>query len=146
MDLNQHAREIIKNNRYLTLATSDENVPWASPVFYCVNDRYDFYFVSEKGTLHVQNAGKNSKVAVAIFDSHQKEGEGTGIQFSGIISEIPEADFPQALTTYHTTFIELTPEKLSGASPYRMYKIVPDKIFILDPQSKADKRVEVKLV
>lgn len=79
----QIARDIIKNNCYLTLGTADENMPWTAPLYYAVDDRYTFYYISQMDSLHTKHILKNSKVAFAIFDSHQKEGTGNGVQASG---------------------------------------------------------------
>jgi hypothetical protein len=42
--LNQLAKNIIKNNCYLTLGTANVNIPWTSPVFYAVSDKYTLFF------------------------------------------------------------------------------------------------------
>lgn len=76
------AKDIVKNNIYLTLGTSDGD-PWVAPLFYCVNENYNFYFISQLDSLHTKQMLKNPKVAFSIFDSHAEEGKGTGIQATG---------------------------------------------------------------
>lgn len=142
---NQFARDIIKNNIYLTLATADGE-PWVAPVYYCVDDKYNFYFMSQMDSLHTQHILKNPVVAFAIFDSHQKEGTGNGIQGKGKAYLVKEDEIDEALRWYHTTFVELTKEGLAN-SPYNFFKIIPEKFYILDPDEKhVDKRIEVFLV
>lgn len=141
---NQLARDIIKNNIYLSLATADGE-PWVAPVYYCVDDKYNFYFMSQMDSLHTQHILKNPVVAFAIFDSHQKEGTGNGIQGKGKAYLVKEDKIDEALRWYHTTFVELTKEGFAN-SPYRFFKIIPEAFYILDPNEKhVDKRVEVFL-
>lgn len=141
---NQFARDIIKNNIYLTLGTAD-NEPWVAPVYYCVDDKYNFSFMSQMDSLHTQHILKNPVIAFAIFDSHQKEGTGNGIQGKGRAYLLKDEKIDEALRWYHTTFIHLTKEALAH-SPYHFLKIIPKTFYILDPDEKhADKRIEVSL-
>lgn len=143
-ELNNIGRDIVRNNIYLTLATSDSE-PWAAPMYYCIDDKFNFYFISQMDSVHIQHILKNLKVAFAIFDSHSPEGEGNGIQGSGKVYPLKEDDFSEAFKWYKTKFIDLKPENLKGEAPYRLFKIVPEHFYILDPESNLDKRVEVFL-
>ena len=96
-------------------------------------------------SLHTKNLIKNPNVAFAIFDSHQKEGTGNGVQGSGKAYLLPENEIEQALKWYHTTFVELKPETFRAPNPYRFFKIIPEHFYVLDPDAKVDKRVEVFL-
>jgi uncharacterized protein YhbP (UPF0306 family) len=138
------AKNIIKNNIYLTLGTADGD-PWVAPLFYCTDPQHNFYFISQLDSLHTRHLLKHPGIAFAIFDSHQKEGSGNGLQVSGKAYLIPENELDEALKWYHTTFIKLTKELLLGPSPYKLFKIVPEKFYILDPGAKVDKRIEVDL-
>lgn len=145
-ELNRIARDIIKHNIYLTLATSDGRLPWSAPLFYCVDREYNFYFISQMGCVHARHILKNPQVAFSIFDSHAPEGKGNGVQASGTVSLlIKEEDIVKALRHYHTTFIKCEPKDFNGSKPYRLFKLVPDKFYVLDPKAEVDKRVEVHL-
>lgn len=137
-------KDIIKNNIYLTLGTADGN-PWVAPLFYCVNDTFNFYFISQLDSFHAKQILKNPKVAFSIFDSHAEEGKGTGIQAMGDIHMIDEAELETEINNYHTTFIEIKPEFLKGDAPYRLFKLTPSEVWVTDPEAKVDKRVLVKL-
>jgi len=144
-ELNNIGREIIKNNTYLTLATCDKE-PWAAPLYYCFDDKFNFYFISQMNSLHTQHILKNHNAAFAIFDSNSAEGEGNGIQGSGKAYLLNDEEVLEALKWYKTTFIDLKPENLRGDAPYRLFKLVPERFYILDPESKdVDKRVEIFL-
>lgn len=138
------AKDIIKNNIYLTLGTADAN-PWVAPLFYCVNENYNFYFISQLDSLHTKQMLKNPKVAFSIFDSHAEEGKGTGIQAMGDIHMVDEVELETEINNYHTTFIEIKPEFLKGDAPYRLFKLTPLEVWVTDPEAKVDKRVLVNL-
>lgn len=145
VDLVQLAKDIIKNNKYLTLGTSAKESPWVAPLYYCVDENYNFYFVSQLTSLHTKHVLENPKVAFAIFDSHAEEGKGTGVQGDGEVHVVKDEDLSNEIDKYHTTFIEIKPELLTGDSPYRLFKLVPDHFYVTDPEAKIDKRAEVKL-
>ncbi len=142
-DLNRIAVEILRSNIYLTLATTDGKLPWAAPVFYKMDNYFNFYFISQENSLHIQHILKIPNVAFAIFDSHQPEGEGNGVQGSGVVRLLKGKEIIEGLKYYSTTFISLTPESLSPPAPYRLFQLKTEHFFILDPESKVDKRVEV---
>lgn len=145
MDLVQIAKDIIKNNIYLTLGTTNGVIPWVAPLYYCVDPNYNFYFISQMDSLHTQHLLKNQNIAFAIFDSRVPEGKGNGIQGSGKAYLIKDEELPESLRYYHTVFIESKPESFTGNAPYRMFKLTPEHVYILDPKASTDKRVEVKL-
>lgn len=144
-ELNKIAKDIINNNIYLTLATANGN-PWAAPLYYCIDDKYDFYYISQIDCAHTQHILKNPNVAFAIFDSHQKEGTGNGVQGSGKAYFLEKDDeIDKALKYYHTAYIELKLETLKPPNPYRMFQLVTEKFYVLDPEAEVDKRVKVYL-
>ena len=144
-ELNEIAKNIIKENIYLTLATTKDNLPWSAPLFYAIDKKCTFYFISQLDSLHTKHLLKNPAIAFSIFDSHQKEGRGNGVQGSGKAYLLPDEDIREALKWYHTTFIELKPETFKAPNPYRFFKLIPDHFYILDPDANVDKRVEVFL-
>lgn len=144
-ELNQLAKDIIKGNIYLTLGTATEVAPWVAPVYYAVNDNYAFYFISQMDSLHTENLMDNPNVAFAIFDSHQKEGTGNGVQGSGKAHLLEDSELAEAFKWYKTLFVEMKPESFTGSAPYRFFKIIPDHFYVLDPEAKTDKRIEVFL-
>ncbi len=143
--LNQKAKDVINSNKYLSLATTDRSKPWIAPVFYCKDGEYNFYFISQPDSLHIQHLKYTNEVAFAIFDSHQEEGQGNGVQGSAKVELLEGDQIQEGLKYYSTSFIEMTVESLKAPSPYRLYKMVPKKTFILDAEADVDKRIEVFL-
>jgi len=92
-NLNELAREIIKTNQYLTIASSDKKgSPWASAVVYSYDKDWNLYFLSIPSSNHCQNIKNREKVVVAIFDSHQLFGQGVGLQIEGEAVEVNTRD------------------------------------------------------
>lgn len=115
----------------------------ATPLFYAIDDIYNFYFISQLTSLHSDNILKNPTVSFAIFDSHQKEGSGNGVQGSGKVYILNESEIPEAMKWYRTTFIEMKLESFRGNAPYRFFKLICENFYIQDPEAKIDKRIEV---
>jgi len=153
--LNKLAKEIIEQNQYMTMGTSgDGKNPWVSPVVYAYDGDWNFYFISIPDSRHCLNMRTDRNIALAIFDSRQKLGEGIGLQIEGSVSEVKLTELPKAALVYFkrkypfgkmrhafaAAFKNFLNDKL-----YRFYKITPSKIWINDPNSKIDVRVEVKL-
>ncbi len=143
--LQQIAKDIIKSNIYLTLGTSDGKKPWTTPLFYACSDNYTFYFISQLDCLHVKHILQNPSVSFAIFDSHQKEGTGNGIQATGKASILNDNNLDEAFAYYHTSFIPMTKESFTGKTSYRFFQIISENFYILDPDAQTDKRVAVNL-
>lgn len=137
--------EIIKSNHYLSLATINDDEPWICTLYYGIDEHYNIYFISQIDSLHVGNILTNPKVAFTIFDSHQREGEGNGIQGSGSVEILKDEKIDEGLKYYQTSFIDLNRGTLTEPFKYRLCKLIPEKFYILDPDSDEDKRVLVKL-
>lgn len=139
------AKDIIDSSIYLTLATTDGKKAWSAPLYYCKDNKYNFYYISSADCRHSREIKTNPNVGWSIFNSQAKEGQGNGVQVEGKAYQLTEKDLDEALKWYSTTFIPCTKEYFTGQNFYKLYKLVPDKFFVLDPTEPVDKRVEVKL-
>ncbi len=91
--------ELLRGNKYLSLATADKNgMPWSSPVAYQFDkDTETFYFISSPTSKHIQNISENPQVAFSIFYSEQTAGNAFGIQGSGVVERVNANDIPVLL-------------------------------------------------
>lgn len=137
---------IINTNIYLTLGTTGGGIPWTAPIFYAVDNNFTFYFISQLDSMHIQHILKNPSVAFSIFDSHQKEGTGIGVQGSGRAHRLSDEELSEAFKWYKTTFIKMVPESFMSPAPYRFFKIIPDHFYTQDPDATVDRRIEVDLL
>ena len=146
MNLNKIAQKILRDNMYLSLSTCAQNTPWIAPVFYHVGPKNELYFASQPTSIHGIHISKNPKVALAIFDSHQKEGTGVGIQAAGKAEMLDaRSQILEALKHYRTDFFKVTVDSFIGPAKYRLYKITPTVFYLNDPRVKVDRRVEINL-
>ena len=154
-DLNKLAKEIIEQNQYMTLATSDNaGNPWVSPVVYAYDKDCNSYFVSIPISKDCLNMSYNNNIAVAIFDSRQKLGEGVGLQTEGKVKEVKISELPKtALIYFKRKYPFGKMRHVFGPALknflrkrlYRFYKITPSRIWMNDPNSEIDVRVGVSL-
>ncbi len=150
----EKAKAIINENKYMVLATSDkESKPWASPVFFAHDERYNFYFLSSINSRHAKNILSNPNVGIAIFDSRQKMGQTEGLQIEAVAGQIGKNSLDKAIEHY---CMKAFPNSGSGLSPserydpeeyiephdLRFFKVSPEKIYIVD----IEKRVAVDIL
>ena len=80
----ERARQLIANNKYMVVATTDKELkPWAAPVFYVHDKKYNFFFLSAADSRHGENISENRNISIVIFDSSQPIGSYDGVQMEG---------------------------------------------------------------
>jgi uncharacterized protein YhbP (UPF0306 family) len=134
------AWKIIKKGRYLSLATTNKESPWIAPLYYFLNGDNNFYFASSVHSVHAKHIFSNFRVAFAIFDSHQKEGTGNGVQVYGHAYLVDKNNNNAILNYVHKS---TSLPQLISSHGYRFFKIVPKRMYILDPEAHVDKRIRV---
>lgn len=142
----ERAKQIIAENRYMTIATaSPEGEPWSTPVFMLVDDRYNFYWTSYIDTRHSQFIGSNNRVAITIFDSSAPPGQGGAVYISGkayVVEE--EKELEKIITLFYDRKGKSRKEasEFLGASSRRFYKAVSEKAWI--NADGVNKRIEIQ--
>lgn len=81
-DWRKYLLECMESTNYCCIATVDEKGVWANPVYFAWDDRFNIYFISQMHARHMQNLKKNSRIAVAIYKTEQKE-DVAGVQIEG---------------------------------------------------------------
>jgi hypothetical protein len=142
------AHELVDGNAYLTLATADAGgVPWASPVWFAARGLELFVWASKPGARHSRNIALNSRVALVIFDSSRRPGEGSALYVSAAAELVAEADFAETLEVYNARSTERGLEvwsraQLAEPARHRLYRAVAREAFVLDDH---DERVPIGL-
>jgi uncharacterized protein YhbP (UPF0306 family) len=156
-NLNKLAKEIIENNQYVTIATTNEKgKPWISPVAYTLDNDYNLYFISMPTSKHGKNIEVNNNIAAAIFDSQQLWGDGIGLQIEAKVEIVKLKDIPRAIKLYafrKYPYGGLNTEKamhfaksmVLDGKKYKIYKITPKTVYMNDPNADTDVRVKIKL-
>jgi len=154
--LSEEAKQIVKQNLYLCLATVKlDNTPWVSPVYFNYDENFTLYWRSGKDSLHSQLITKNSHVAIAIFNSQVPWGTGTGVYLEAIAAEVPPKELTKALKAFyggpHSPPQDYfnNPKYYIGELPRRIYQATPKKFWILGSEEihgqPIDKRIEINL-
>ena len=141
------ARSIIDSNRYMTLATSDEQgSPWASPVWYSPVEYREFLWVSSPEARHSRNLAARPQLAIVIFDSHEAGGW-KALYMSAVAEQLAEVDVDDAIHVFsrHGEAQGLrawTREDVVPPSRHRLYRATVSEHFVLDPH---DQRIAVEV-
>lgn len=136
--MEEKAKQIIHDNIFMVLATSNDNNPWNTPVYYAFDDNYNFYWYSRKTTQHSENILNNNAVMVIIFNSSPREATGEAVYMQGKAYEIQRDEISHATEVYAkraATHDEekqqlITTEDFLYDSELRMYKFVPDTFYM----------------
>ena len=146
--------QIISGIKYAVLATvSEDGQPWNTPFFASIDKDLNIYWDSSTESQHSRNIQANSKVFIVIFDSiteiEGKTKQGVYIKARASLVEDPDG------MNYYFKLREKGPKPLSdttqfkGKSPKRIYKAIPDQVWINDrvviDGRKVDIRKEVPL-
>ncbi|MEO8582076.1 MAG: pyridoxamine 5'-phosphate oxidase family protein [Patescibacteria group bacterium] len=114
--------------------------PWIASVYYAVDDKLDFYFVSTPGRTHSKQILQQPQVACAIYDSEQtplkqEQFTKTGVQFSGeahLLKDPVEVKYgldiwEKVLKISDSTYFSV--EKiLGGQIAENVWKVTPEKL------------------
>lgn len=143
-DLAAIAEEVLRTNRFLTLATATkEGVPWVAPVMYAV-DKFDhFFFTSATDAVHSRHISENSSVAFVIFNSDPEYGKAQGLYCAGTAEETQGADLDYACDVFYRMRYPDAAERaqkgrtakdFGNDSPRRMYRATVHEYSILHPK------------
>ncbi len=139
----EFVRDLIKNNRYLTLATSDGSDPWIAPLEYISDDALNLYFFSLENSLHAQHIQDNKMVAVAIFDSQQPEYQpGKTLQLSGVQIAAVARKLKGPLPAIVNEAINLLQPPMP---PYAVFEVKPHRAYLPLICDGLNERKEVQL-
>lgn len=136
-------RELVKRNRYLSLATTDGTDPWIAPLEYISDDDLNLYYFSPTGAAHSRHLCDHPTVAVTIFDAVQPEYEPAqvmriaGVQIVATVEEL-QAPFPDLVAN------QIEAWKLP-MPPYGAYRISPINWFIPVLKDGVNERLEVSM-
>lgn len=142
------ARELIRANRYMTLATADaDGVPWASPVWFAPDDG-GFLWISRPESRHSRNVAARPTVSLVIFDSTKPPAERQALYVEAVARELDGKERDAAVDRYSrhsvaTGLEPLTVEDVTGAAPLRIYRAAASSAYMLEDDR--DFRVPVEL-
>ncbi|MBC2704135.1 pyridoxamine 5'-phosphate oxidase family protein [Desulfobacula sp.] len=140
--IKEKARRLINETRVMTLAVSDNDIPWSSPVYFVFHDNA-FCFFSNENSRHIQYAKDRKIISASIFHDSDQMDQIFGFQMSGKLEKISRrALYLTVVKKYITKFSFL--EQIFGPQiienkhfflekfKSHLYCFHPDKIFLSD--------------
>jgi nitroimidazol reductase NimA-like FMN-containing flavoprotein (pyridoxamine 5'-phosphate oxidase superfamily) len=138
-DIAAIARAIIESNRYMALATADEDgMPWASPVWYAPEAYHELFWVSKPEARHSRNLAVRPQLAIVIFDSHQAGGW-NALYMSAVAEDLADVDEGIGIFNRRGEAQGLrawTREEVLPPARHRLYRATVSEHFVLDPHDQ----------
>lgn len=140
------ARAIIDSNSYMVLGTADAaGTPWASPVWFAVEEHREFVWVSSPEARHSLNLAARPQLGIVIFDSTVVPGEAAAVYMEATAEELTGDEIDAAVEVFardsEAAGLELwTRENVVSPARHRIYRAVVTAHFLLGDR---DERVPV---
>ncbi len=144
---------LINNTRVMTLAVSDNGIPWSSPVYFVCHDNR-FYFFSNENSRHIGCAKDQKIISASIFHDSDRMDHIFGLQMSGSLEKISNPVLYLTLVRQYVTkfsflkqifgprIIENKRFFLEKFNSY-LYCFHPDQVFLSDNSKRTDKRAKI---
>ncbi|HEU5187951.1 MAG TPA: pyridoxamine 5'-phosphate oxidase family protein [Candidatus Saccharimonadales bacterium] len=132
---NEKAKAILDSVRFITVATvSAQGEPWNTPVTaFRFKGSDALYWASWRETQHSQNIRANGRAFIVAFDSTPANGKvGHAVYIEATATELTdESEVLQAALVFEGDKYKMSDgSQYLGEHPLRMYKAVPNKIWI----------------
>jgi uncharacterized protein YhbP (UPF0306 family) len=127
-NLKKHILDYLEKNKRMTLATCEDNTPWAATVMFAYDTRLNFYFISNPKTRKTKNLLSNPKVSAAINEFIPKIGLIVGVQLEGTAKMLDKEKNADEL--------EIFTKRFNWAADYlhdhELFKVTPKRVYYLD--------------
>ncbi len=125
-ELREMARRVLDGNRYMVLATVEEDGrPRLSPVFFTPARYRELYWVSSPDAQHSRNVRARPEVQIVVFDSSTEPGTSEAVYIGATAREIPQDELPAVLDEAFEPDARgaraFSVEELSGDGDLRLY-------------------------
>lgn len=148
------ATKLFKENRYFSLATTDESGAWCAPINYVIGPKNGLLFYSSPTSRHAKAIGESSYVAGAIFDSRATSSEVDGLQFRGLCSVVSAVDLASFHKHYFMKNFFSEAERqwwyrdvtaFAQGAMHRFYFVEMLEVFVIDFESLEKHRLDQRL-
>lgn len=138
------AAEVIEENRYLALGTTDGTEPWVAPIEFLRDEDGTFYYFSTGTARHSMDLEENPVVSAAIYGEEQPEyapgmtAPLRGVQIRGRASKLDPEDYPE-LVSGAIDALDLP------MPPYEVFALEPETYYVPLIEDGVNARIEVEL-
>ena len=149
----RQAMALIKRQKTLVLATSEQNRPWAAPVYY-VHIKPVFYFSSSPRSKHIEQALKSGVNSAALFSDADRWQQIEGIQMTGRIEAVRKKMELMKVTACYLKKFPMARNLLAGkeagikdigTSGIFLYAFYPESAYYMNNQMGFGTRMEMRL-
>ncbi|MCP4021506.1 MAG: hypothetical protein GY729_06675 [Desulfobacteraceae bacterium] len=154
-EIKTKAKRLIRDTRVMTLAVSDKDIPWSSPVYFVFHNQM-FYFFSNENSRHIQWAINQQVVSASIFHDSDKIDQIFGFQMSGRLEQVSQKVLHLTIVKAYVSkfnFLKKTfgPQIIDNRHFFlekfksKLYCFLPNKIFLSDNSKTSGKRSEIDI-
>ncbi|MCK2243992.1 MULTISPECIES: pyridoxamine 5'-phosphate oxidase family protein [unclassified Crossiella] len=143
------AISILRENRYVTLATVDAAGPWAAALAFAPAAPGYLYFASQNDSRHGLAIAGDARVAGVIYNSTITSDEADGVQFSGTATAIEDDDQQILLFLKRTGDLLIDPLEeefafFKQAEGLTLYRITVEAAYVLDQKRYLEEAVDAR--
>ncbi|HEX5017526.1 MAG TPA: pyridoxamine 5'-phosphate oxidase family protein [Actinomycetes bacterium] len=144
------AREILRAHSYVVLATVNaEGAPWASPVWFAMEESPELYWVSRPNARHSQNIEARPQIAMVVFDSTAAPGVRQAVYLTAIARQVTDpVEIEHGIAVFSRKSVRegagaFGVNEITSPAELRLYRASVQECWILDPD--VDVRISVPL-
>lgn len=149
MELETRAKELLELNEYINIATASQDAqPWNTPATGVYDSELSFYWSSWKNAQHSINVRANSKVFLTLYDSTRKRGENHQrcLYVKATATELLDpSEISLAINLLYEQSSNQKPSDFLGDAERRMYKAIPEQLWLNDLSEKEVTRETIKM-
>lgn len=133
-DWEKYIHECLQSTNYCSISTVDSKGVWSNPVYFSWDNEFNFYFISQMHTRHMQNILKNSRISMAIYSTQQANGV-VGIQLEGTATILTDKSNKKEVKHAYDTYFGRSGhapdfENYYTSNPKWLYvKITPENMY-----------------
>ncbi len=154
-EIKKKIKRLINETRVMTIAVSDNDIPWSTPVYFVFHDNR-FYFFSNENARHIKYAKDKKTVSVSIFHDSDQMDLIFGFQMSGLLEEVSKKTLYLLLVKKYVTKFNFL-KKVFGSQVIEnkhfflekfkshLYCFKPNIIFLSDNSKTTEKRSTINL-
>jgi uncharacterized protein len=154
-EIKEKAKGLLYDTRVMTLAVSENDIPWSSPVYFVFHDNR-FYFFSNENSRHIQYAKDRKIVSASVFKDADHMDLIFGFQMSGHLEKVSEkilyltivkkyvGKFSFLKQIFGPGIMENKDFFLEKFKSY-LYCFHPEQVFLSDNSKTRDKRSKIEL-
>jgi nitroimidazol reductase NimA-like FMN-containing flavoprotein (pyridoxamine 5'-phosphate oxidase superfamily) len=142
------AAAVFAANRYMTLATADEEGrPWVSPVWYAREGYGELYWVSSPETRHSRNLAARPQAAIVVFDSQVPVGFAAAVYMEAVARELTGAELERGMEVFAREdaaqgLAPWTLADVTAPAKHRLYRATVTGRWVLGP---GDERLPLRV-